>query len=169
MEGLYQALVAVEPTTLVVTILNLFLQIYLVKRLFLNKLLNILDKRRELVEKELSEAETAKQQAQGEYQAYEDDRARLRERAGEILDQANRTASARSEEIIHQAKQQAEQLRVKASDEIAREKKKAIKEAKDAISQIALSIAGKVIGRNLDEPAQARLVDRFIEELGEGE
>lgn len=169
MDGLYQALVAVEPTTLVVTILNLFLQIYLVKRLFLNKLLKILDKRRELVEQELSEAETAKQQAQGALQAYEDDRARIREQAGEILDQASRRASARGEEIIHQARQQAEQLRVKASDEIAREKKKAIQDAKDAISQIALTIAGKVIGRSLDEPAQARLVDRFIEELGEGE
>ena len=52
--------------------------------------------------------------------------------------------------------------------DIAQEKKKALNEAKDEISEMAMAIAGKVVGRSLDSQDQSRLVDQFIEELGEG-
>ena len=50
---------------------------------------------------------------------------------------------------------------------VAHLKKKALNDAKDEISVIALAIAGKVVGRELDAEDQSRLVDSFIEELGE--
>ena len=51
--------------------------------------------------------------------------------------------------------------------DIAREKKKALNEAKDEISVIAIDIAGKVVGKNLSGEDQTRLVDDFIHRLGE--
>ena len=39
----YQALVAVEPFTLIVVILNLFLQIFLIKKFLLDKVMKVLD------------------------------------------------------------------------------------------------------------------------------
>ena len=47
------------------------------------------------------------------------------------------------------------------------EKKKALNEAKNEISEMAMSIAEKVVGRSLDEADQQRLVEQFIDELGE--
>ena len=47
------------------------------------------------------------------------------------------------------------------------EKKKAINDAKDEISGIALVIAEKVVGRELNPEDQARMVDNFINELGD--
>ena len=49
----------------------------------------------------------------------------------------------------------------------AQEKKKALNDAKDEISVIAMAIAGKVVGRELNADDQSKLVDSFIEELGE--
>ena len=49
------------------------------------------------------------------------------------------------------------------------EKKKAINDAKDEISEMAMAIAEKVVGHTLSEADQASLVDHFIEELGEQE
>ena len=46
------------------------------------------------------------------------------------------------------------------------EKKKAINEAKDEISDIAMAIAGKIVGRELNAADQSSMVDSFIEELG---
>ena len=42
-----------------------------------------------------------------------------------------------------------------------------VNDAKDEISVIALAIAGKVVERQLDAEDQSKLVDSFIEELGE--
>lgn len=168
MQDLYQALVAVEPATLIVTILNLFVQLYIVKRFFLDKILKILDQRREAADRELADAENAKAEAMSIRQTYEKNMEQAKAQAGQILDQAKQTATERSEEIIREAQRQAEGIKTKASADIAQEKKKAINDAKNEISEIALAVAGKVIGHNLDGKEQAKLVDRFIEELGEG-
>ena len=73
----------------------------------------------------------------------------------------------REEEIIRQANAEADAIRAKASADIQQEKQKAINDAKNEISELAMAIAGKVVGRALSQEDQADLVDRFIEELGE--
>ena len=78
-----------------------------------------------------------------------------------------KTAVERSEKIIKDAQQQASQIKSKASADIAMEKKKAINEAKDEISSLAMAIASKVVERELDEKDQSGLIDRFINELGD--
>ena len=50
---------------------------------------------------------------------------------------------------------------------IRQQKRKARNDAKDEISQIAISVAGKVVGRSLTVADQSRLVDEFIDELGD--
>ena len=62
---------------------------------------------------------------------------------------------------------EADAIRNKASADIAQEKKKAINDAKDEISVIAMAIAGKVVGRELNARDQENLVDSFIDELGD--
>ena len=71
------------------------------------------------------------------------------------------------EALLRQANAEADAIRQKAFSEIAREKKKAINDAKYEIAGLAMGIAGKVVERSLTNSDQEKLVDRFIEELGE--
>ena len=169
MKELYQSLVAVEPFTLVVTILNLFVQLFIIKKFFLDKILKVIDQRREATDKEIAEAVAAKQEAQTIKETYENNMLQAKAEAGQILAAARKTADARSEEIIRDAQAQAVQLKQKAAQDIEQEKKKALNEAKDEISDIAMSIAGKVVGRSLNDADQTQLVDEFIDRLGDGE
>ena len=164
----YQALVAVEPFTLIVTILNLFLQMFLIKKFLLDKVMKVLDQRRAAADQEISDAEAAKQEAMVIKTTYEENMLQAKAEAGQILANARKTADQRSEQIIRDAQNEAVQIKQKAAADIAQEKKKALNDAKDEISDIAMAIAGKVVGRNLDEKDQSALVDRFIEQLGEG-
>ena len=168
MKELYQSLVAVEPFTLVVTILNLFVQLFIIKKFFLDKILGVIDQRREAADKEITEAQNAKQEALAIKETYENNMQQAKAEAGQILADAKKTADARSEEIIRDAQAQAAQLKQKASRDIAQEKKKALNDAKNEISDIAMSIAGKVVGRSLNEADQSQLVDEFINKLGDG-
>ena len=164
---LYQSLVTVNPVTLIAQICNLFLQMFLVKVFFLDKIKAILDQRREAADKQITEAETAKSEALAIKKTYEQNMQEAKAKADDLLMSAQRTANSRSEEIISQAQQQAAQIKSKAAADIALEKKKAINEAKNEISELAMAIAGKVVARELNDADQDGMIDRFIEELGD--
>ena len=166
MNTLYQSLVAVEPATLIVTIINLFIQMWVVKKFFLNKVLAILDKRRAAADQEIEQAEAAKDEALQMKETYEENMKQAKAQANELLANAQKTAVARSEEIIGEAKAQAAQIKEKASADIALEKKNALNSAKDEISGIAMAIAEKVVERQLNEADQEKLVNQFIDDLG---
>lgn len=167
MDTLYQSLVTVNPVTLIAQICNLFIQLLIVKIFFLDKIKAILDQRREAADKQITEAETAKSEALAIKKTYEQNMLEAKAKADDLLLTAQRTANSRSEEIISQAQQQAAQIKSKAAADIELEKKKAINEAKNEISDLAMAIAGKVVARELNTGDQADMIDRFIDELGD--
>ena len=167
MDTLYQSLVTVNPVTLIAQICNLFIQLLIVKIFFLDKIKAILDQRREAADKQITEAETAKSEALAIKKTYEQNMLEAKAQADDLLMTAQRTANSRSEEIISQAQQQAAQIKSKAAADIELEKKKAINEAKNEISDLAMAIAGKVVARELNAGDQADMIDRFIDELGD--
>ena len=163
---LYQSLVTVNPVTLIAQICNLFIQLFLAKKFFLDKIKAILDQRREAADKEITDAEAAKAEALAIKQTYEQNMREAKAKADDILMNAQRSATSRSEEIISQAQAAAAQIKSKASSDIEMEKKKAINDAKNEISGLAMAIAGKVVARELTTADQEKLIDSFIEELG---
>ena len=165
---LYQSLVTVNPVTLIAQICNLFIQLLVVKIFFLDKIKAILDQRREAADKQITDAEAAKAEAMAIKETYEKNMEQSKAKADDILMTAQRSANARSEEIISQAQAAAAQIKSKASADIEMEKKKAINDAKNEISGLAMAIAGKVVERELNSADQADLIDRFINELGDG-
>lgn len=164
---LYQSLVTVNPVTLIAQICNLFIQLLIVKIFFLDKIKAVLDKRRETADKQIADAEAAKSEAAAIKQTYEENMRQAKTMADDMILSAQKTAAQRSEEIISQAQKQAAQIKTKAASDIEMEKKKAINEAKDEISDLAMAIAGKVVGRELNDADQDGMIDRFIEELGD--
>jgi len=163
---LYQSLVTVNPVTLIAQICNLFIQLFLAKKFFLDKVKAILDQRREAADKEISDAKAAHAEAEAIKQTYEQNMKEARAKADDLLLNAQRTANSRSEEIIGQAQQAAAQIKQKAAADIEMEKKKALNDAKNEISSLALAIAGKVVARELNAADQEQMIDRFIDELG---
>ena len=167
MDTLYQSLVTVNPVTLIAQICNLFIQLLLVKIFFLDKIKAILDQRREAADRQIADAEAAKAEAAAIKETYEQNMREAKAKADDLLLSAQKTATLRSEEIISQAQAAAAQMKSKASSDIEMEKKKAINDAKDKISGLAMAIAGKVVERELNAADQAQLIDRFLDELGD--
>ena len=164
---LYQSLVTVNPVTLIAQICNLFIQLFLAKKFFLDKVKAILDQRREAADREIVDAKNAREEAMTIKATYEENMRQAKAEATALLASAQKTASARSEEIINQAQAQAAQIKEKAAADIAQEKKKAINDAKDEISGISMAIAEKVVERQLNAADQQKLIAQFIDELGD--
>ena len=164
---LYQSLVTVNPVTLIAQICNLFIQLFFVKKFFLDKIKAVLDQRREAADKEITDAQNARAEALSIKETYEENMRQARTEANKILTNAQKTALTRSEEIINDAQQAAAQIKQKAQADIEMEKKKALNDAKDEISGISMAIAEKVVERQLSADDQDRLINDFISSLGD--
>ena len=138
------------------------------KKFLFGPVMKIIKERQQEIDDMYTKAGEAKEQASALRTEYEDKLSAASDQADRLVKEAVARGQRREEEILRQANAEANAIRQKASADIAQEKKKAINEAKDEISVIALAIAGKVVGRELNEQDQSALVDQFIDELGEG-
>ena len=98
---------------------------------------------------------------------YEQNLQNARAEANQIVARAQKTATARGEEIVGEARAQAAALKQKAEADIAQERKKAVNEAKDEIGGMAMEIASKVVEREIKEADHKDLIDEFIKNVGE--
>ncbi|MBQ1310982.1 MAG: F0F1 ATP synthase subunit B [Blautia sp.] len=162
-----QELVGIVPWTFIAQILNLFLQIYLIKRFLFKPVNEMLEKRKAKADAQIQDAEKAKTEALAMKTEYEQSMQEARSKANEILATAQKTAATQSEEILKDARAEAVALKAKAEADIAQEKRKAVNVLKDEIGDMAMEIAGKVIERELSEKDHEKLIDEFITNVGE--
>ena len=142
--------------------------LFLVLKKFLWKpVLKMIESRQKEIDDLYADAGDAKQQAQLLEAEYRQKLESAAETGDRLVKEATARAQSRSEQIIAGANAEADAIRAKAAADIAQEKKKALNDAKDEISVLALDIAGKVVGRELTDADRTRLVDSFIDELGE--
>ncbi|MBR3367908.1 MAG: F0F1 ATP synthase subunit B [Lachnospiraceae bacterium] len=162
-----QPLVTLVPWTLIAQILNLFIQMYLIKRFLFKPINEILQKRRELADQEIRQARDAKAEADSLKEQYESGLAQARDEAAQIVQSAQKEAERKADETVREAQKQAVGIRARAEADIEQERKKAINEVKDEIGGLAMDIAGKVMEREISEEDHRRLIDDFIQKVGE--
>ncbi|MCQ2555393.1 MAG: F0F1 ATP synthase subunit B [Clostridia bacterium] len=162
-----QDLVTLVPWTFIAQILNLFIQVYLIKKFLFKPVKDILAKRQALADSEVQKAVKAKEDAETMRLEYEDSMSNAKEKANEIITTAQSDAQRRSEEIISEANRTAIQIKNKAEADIQQEKIKAINDIKNEIGSIAVEIAGKVIEREVSAEDHGKLISEFIYKVGE--
>lgn len=162
-----QELVTITPWTVIFQICNLFITIWIVKKLLYKPVMNILAKRQEEVDTIYSEADQAKNDATEMKNQYTEKLSHAREEADTIVRNAVQSAERKGEQIVAEAKDQAVYMKQKAEMEIEQEKRKAFADVKSEISGIAVEIASKVVSREIDEKDHVQLVEDFIKNVGE--
>ena len=165
--GYFESFIGVNFWTALFTLLN-FLALFLVAKKFLvGPVIKMIQDRQKEIDDMYANAGKAEANAKAMEAEYQQKLSVATETGERLVKEAVIRGQAREEEIIRQANAEAAALMDKASADIAQEKKKAINEAKDEISGIAMAIAEKVVGHELTNADQARLVDAFIDELGD--
>lgn len=164
----FESFVGVNFWTALFTLLN-FLLILAVGTKFLWKpVMKMIKDRQQEIDDLYADANTAKTSAKAMEAEYQQKLATANETGERLVKEAVARGQAREEEILRKANADAAAIMDKASADIAMEKKKAINDAKDEISDMAMAIAGKVVGRQLTAADQGKLVDDFINGLGDG-
>ena len=164
---MFESFIGVNFWTALFVLLNFLLLFFVAKKFLFKPVKDMIDSRQLEIDNIYAEADAAKANAEAMEVDYKTRLATAQETSDTLVKEAMARGKNREEEIIRQANREADAIREKASADIAREKKKALNDAKDEISAIALEIAGKVIGESMDDEKQQKLVDNFLAELGE--
>ena len=163
----FEDFIGVNPFTMLLAWVNLFILYVFLKKLLFKPVKNMIDSRQKEIDDMYKDAEDAKTAA-GEMKAeYEDKIAKVGDECDEILKNAHRRAELREEEILREADAKAKRALERADEQIALQKKNAINEVKDEISDMALDIAKAVIERDISKKDHEGLIDDFINKLGE--
>ena len=170
MEGFlenFESFIGVNFWTALFTLLNFMILFLVAKRFLIGPILVIIENRQKEIDDMYSEAGNAKDNALALEEEYKQKLSVATETGERIVKEAVARGQAREDEIIRLANAEASAIMDKAAADIAQEKKKALNDAKDEISGMAIAIAEKVVGRELNAADQADLVDSFIAQLGE--
>lgn len=165
----FEELLGVNPWTAAFTLLNTVALFLVMKKLLFKPVLKVIEDRQQEVDTMYSDAEQARTNALAMEADYRQKLSLAEETGERLVKEATARGQARQEEILRRANQEADALRAKAIADIAREKKKAFNDAKNELADLAVDIAGKVVGHSLTENDQSDLVDRFIAELGDSQ
>ena len=153
--------------TALFTLVNTIILFVVLKKFLFKPVMKMIADRQKEIDDLYDAAGSAKASAEALEAEYQQKLSVAAETSERLVKEATDRGRIREEEIIRQANREASAILDKATADIAQEKKKAINDAKDEISDIAMAIAEKVVGRSLNAADQASLVDHFIEELGE--
>ena len=139
--------------------------LFVLLRIFLFKPINKMrDERTRTIQDNLDSAEKAKTEAEELRQQYEDSISEAKEKANEIIMKAHEDAENERTAIIRKSQEEAEKIVADADKTIENERKRVLRQAQSEIADLAIEAASKIIGENVDDEKNRRLVDKFLSE-----
>ncbi|MDP6611435.1 MAG: F0F1 ATP synthase subunit B [Candidatus Marinimicrobia bacterium] len=162
-------LVQLDPGLFIWTILTFLLLLAVLAKFAWQPLLKMLKDREELIRSSLEDAEKAqtelaKLNAEGEKIIN-----KARAEAQEILTQSKTSAAKIKDETLNDAKEKAKAIAEDAEKQIQVEKEKAIAEIKGEVVNLSLSVAEKLIKKNLSTADNKALIDESLSHVKEYE
>lgn len=127
---------------------------------------DMLDKRAETIRESLERAEETRVEAERLLEEYKQQMAEARQEAAKVIEQGRTVAEALKDDIVKKANEEAEGIIVKARESIEAEKKAAVAELQKSVADLSVAVAGKLIGEKLTSEDHAKLIDRYIAEVG---
>lgn len=146
------------------TIVNLIIFVVLMKIFLVKPIKNTLDKRKELIDKQFSDAMETQQKAEGLKAEYEAELAGVEDEKKQILVDARSTAKTEYNKIVDKAQLEADKIKSDARKVAEMESEKARLAVKEDIAALAMETAEKVIGSQSSAEIDSKLYDEFLNE-----
>ncbi len=138
-----------------------------VKVFFADKIKAMLEKRQEVIEKDLADATEAKENAEKLENEYAEMIKGAHDEKAAIIHSATEDGEMMKEKIVAEAREQAETIITNARKEIDRERTQAEKELRDSIVDMTIDAAEKISGKSFTKEDHAQLISESISMIKE--
>ncbi len=153
--------------TFITQLLSFLLLVYILRRFAWNPLINMMEKRRQQIEDDITQAKEERLQAEQIKREYQEEMRKARQEAQEVIAKATKISEQQAEEILAGAREEAEKIKKTALADIERERDLAIAQVQAQVATLSVAVAEKVIRKNLDMTGQEEIIEQFIQEVGE--
>ena len=137
--------------------------LFILLRIFLFKPINkIMNERTRTIQDNMDEAEKSRREAEDLKQQYADSISSAREEAQQIVMKAHEDAESEKAAILKKSQEEADEIINNARKTIENERKRIIQQAQTQIADLAIEAASRIIGENVDDDKNRRLVDEFL-------
>ena len=153
------------PLQLVFHALLVLVLFFILGKLLFKPVQKILDKRKEMVQSSIEDAQQKQQQAQDLKAEYDQKLAAAMTERDQIIQDAYKTAQEKERAILEDARQEAARIRERASREVALEQDKARDLLKKETVGLAAAIAEKFVRESISVSDQKQLVEDAIAEM----
>lgn len=149
-----------------IQIVGFLLLLWGLNRFVFKPIFAILDERQRLITESYDQMDADRARMEETRRQYEVRLQGIEEEAREKIQAAVKEAQSLRDNLVADARTQAETIIMQGRNESERDRQRAFLEMRSQIVTLAVSAAGKVIDANLDGARQTKLVDDFIGSLG---
>ena len=150
---------------LVLTVCNFLLLVYLLKRFAWGPVIGALEKRENQIAQDKQSAADARQSAEQLKQELDERLAQISNEAAQKMAAAVKAGELQKEQLLTQAKEQAQRLLDQAKTQIEAEKNKALADVRGEIANLTVLAASRVIEHQIKEDTADQIVARVLEEV----
>ena len=157
--------ISVNIWAIIASLANLLILTWIIKRFLFKPVKKMVDARRAAIDEDYAQAKAARDEAEKTRKNYEEAMAAAKITGDQIIADANRTAEFRSNEIVAEARERANEIRRQAEADAVLERKKAEDEMKHEIANVSAQLTGKLLQREINEEDHRSLIDSFLSDL----
>jgi F-type H+-transporting ATPase subunit b len=138
-------------------------------KLALPQLNQLLDSRTAKIQGDLEKAEVARSEADTVLADYRAQLAGARDESNRIIEDSRKTADQLRRDLQAKAEQEAAATVARAQEEIRAERDRVFSDLRTQVGEIAVDLAGRVVGQSLDTKTHEKLIDDYIEQVAAGD
>ncbi|MGE4352458.1 MAG: F0F1 ATP synthase subunit B [Oscillospiraceae bacterium] len=156
-----------QLSTIVWTVVNLLVLYLFLKKFLFGRINAMLDKRSQMVEETIADAERKRTEAEKLRADYESHVAAAHEEAEIIVTNAKKRADAERERLLSEAQENAHAILTAAQLRGERDRENMLRSARAQVVSLSLLAASKLAGKKLDSDTDREIIDEFLNEAGE--
>ena len=150
----------------IITGINVFILFFALSYFLFNPVQKVLKNRSDRIKNEIENAKSQEAQAIALKEEYLKKLADTRIEVENIMEDARKNAKKMGEDIVAEAKAEAQNIINRGNKEIEQEKAKAVDELKNQVIGISTLIASKIIKENVNAKSEDKLFEEALSEIG---
>jgi len=160
-------IISVNFWSIFVSLCNLVILFLILKKFLFKPVEKMFKQRQDAVDSKYSEAENYKNEAENLKNSWDEKISTAKTEADDIIKNANDTAKRQSDRILSDAKDEAQGILNRAKTDAELEKQKATDGIRKEIADVSALISEKMIEREINKDDHKKLIDSFIDKIGE--
>ncbi|NIK11852.1 F0F1 ATP synthase subunit B [Alkalibacillus almallahensis] len=156
-----------NPGSMIIQFVMFIILLAVITKFAWRPLMNVMQEREEHVANEIDTAEKNRQEAERLMNEAQDELQGTRQNAQKIIEDAKETAKSEQQTMIAEAKDEAQRIKDNARQEIEQEKERAVQALQEQVGTLSVQIASKVIEKELTVDEQQKLINEYLEQVGE--